>query len=75
MKYETETPRQISTEEKQMIENVGKATNRFLQVFMSTNIFLSVFMFSLLQFLWGIVNTLQVIMLTLLFSVSFPING
>ena len=39
MKYETETPRQISAQEKQMIKNVGKATNRFLQVFMSTNIY------------------------------------
>ena len=41
---------------------------------MGTNFFLSFFMIGVLQFLWGLINTLQMIMFTVLFSISFPLN-
>lgn len=34
--------------------------------------FLSVFLVGVLQYLWGMINTLQIIMLTVLFTVNMP---
>ena len=37
---------------------------------MGSNIFLSFFMISLLQFLWGLINALQMIVVTVLFAIK-----
>lgn len=50
------------------------AAGGFLKVFLGTNFFLSVFLIGVLQFLWGLINTLQMIVLTVLFSVDMPSN-
>ena len=57
------------------IESVEGAAGGFLSVFMGTNFFLSFFMIGVLQFLWGLINTLQMIMFTVLFSCNFPLNA
>ena len=66
--------RQVSAEQLAMIESVGDASSGFLSVFMSTNVFLSIFMIQLLQYLWGLINTLQMIVIIVLFNVQFPLN-
>ena len=43
-------------------------------MFMGTNFILSIFMVGMLQFLWGLINTLQMIMFTVLLSVDYPVN-
>ena len=46
-----------------------------MKLFMGSNIFLSMFLIALLQFLWGFVNTIQVVVITVLFNVNFPLNA
>ena len=41
---------------------------------MGTNLFLSIFLVGVLQLLWGLVNTLQIIMLSVLLTVDMPLN-
>ena len=41
---------------------------------MGTNFFLSIFMISMLQYMWGLINTLQMIVMTVLFSLNMPLN-
>lgn len=41
---------------------------------MGSNIILSFFMISVLQFLWGLINALQMVVFTVLFAVNFPSN-
>lgn len=43
-----------------------------LATFLSSNIFVSFFLRGILGYLWGLVNTLQIIVLTALFSVGKP---
>ena len=46
-----------------------------LIAFFSANLVLSFFTAGLLQYLWGLINTLQLIMLTALFDVQMPENA
>ena len=46
-----------------------------MKFFMSMNIFFSIFMIQLLQYLWGLINTLQMIVIIVLFNVQFPLNA
>ena len=41
---------------------------------MGTNFFLSIFMIGMLQYMWGLINTLQMIVMTALFSLKKPLN-
>ena len=43
--------------------------------FTSSNVALSIIFSNLLQFLWAAINTLQIIVLTALFSVIMPVNA
>ena len=42
--------------------------------FLGTNFILSIFLIGVIQYLWGIINTLQMITLTALFSGNMPQN-
>ena len=54
----------------ELVEMITKKTDNALKVFFSANIFLSFFMASLLQYLWGMINSLQIIVLTDLFGLQ-----
>ena len=58
------------------IKYVAQNTEDALKVFLSTNIVLSVFTTVSLQLLWGMINTLQIIVLTNLFNFkNIPLNA
>ena len=47
---------------------MAEASENALKAFFSANIFFSFFMATLLQYLWGMINTLQILVLTDLFG-------
>ena len=49
------------------IQAITEGTEDFLTGFFGANIFASLFTGGLLQFIWGMVNTLQIVVLTALF--------
>ena len=53
---------------------VERAENA-LMAFFSANIFLTIFSAGLMQLLWGLINTLQIIVLTYLFNLDIPMNA
>ena len=57
-----------------MIKAVEDSASNFVQGFLGSNLILSLFLITVLQFLWGLINTLQIIVLTVLFSVTMPVN-
>ena len=65
---------QISAAQEEAIKATEEATEGFLKVFLGTNFFLSFFLIGILQFLWGLINTLQMIMLTVLLAIEMPSN-
>ena len=52
-----------------------KSIENFLLTFLGANIFLSLFSAYLLQHLWGMINTLQIIVLSSLFGLDIPFNA
>ena len=46
-----------------------------LKSFLTANLFVSVFTAGMLQYLWSLINTLQIIVLTVLFVLDIPINA
>ena len=57
-----------------MIEAIKGVIKSGLVAFATSNILFSVFFSSMLGILWGAINTIQVIMYTVLFSILMPIN-
>ena len=57
------------------IQAITEGTEDFLTGFFGANIFASLFTGGLLQFIWGMVNTLQIVVLTALFQVKIPLNA
>lgn len=43
--------------------------------FFGANIFFSFFSAQLLQYLWALINALQILVMTILFDLSVPINA
>ena len=58
-----------------LLEGMVETTEKGLIGFFASNIIISIFAASFLQFLWGLINTLQIIMLTTLFDLQIPINA
>ena len=54
---------------------IAEATEDILTAFLGGNIFIRFFTSNLLQHLWGLVNTLQIIVLMNLFSLEIPENA
>ena len=57
---------------KELLESLNTAIEGTLGVFISSNFALTIFISGALQFLWGMVNALQMIVLSVLFSVMRP---
>lgn len=58
-----------------MVEAVASSAQNTLMAYFGANIIFSILGSGLLQFLWGLINTLQIIMLTSLFDLHFPDNA
>ena len=54
---------------------IAEVAEDVLTAFFSGNIFISFFTSNLLQYLWGLVNTLQIIVLMNLFNIEIPENA
>ena len=46
-----------------------------LKGFLTANLFVSIFTAGMLQYLWSLINTLQIVVLTVLFQLDIPINA
>ena len=57
-----------------MIEAIKAIMGSGIVAFATSNLFFSIFFSSMLSMLWGAINTLQVIMYTVLFSIAMPVN-
>ena len=58
-----------------MLAEIEEATLRTLIFWFSANFVMSIFSSGFLQFLWSMINTLQIVMLTSLFNLEFPDNA
>jgi len=54
---------------------IGKSAGNALMAFFSANIFISIFFAQALQFLWSMINAMQIIVLTILFKIEVPPNA
>ena len=57
------------------IESVTSTAENALMVYFSGNAFISLFAAQFLQYLWGMINALQVIVFTALFNINVPENA
>ena len=57
------------------LANTIDGAEDMLKAFFGANIFVSLFSSGFLQFLWGMINTLQVLVLTELFYIDIPVNA
>ena len=57
------------------MEKIKAAAKILLFSFASSNIVISIFFAFTLQLLWGAINSLQVIVLTVLFNLLMPVNA
>ena len=46
-----------------------------MKAFFGTNVFISLFNASAWQYLWGLINAIQIIILSSLFEIYLPINA
>ena len=52
-----------------------ETTENIIKTFLGSNIFVSFFNAHALQYLWGMVNAIQMIIMTSLFKISLPVNA
>ena len=62
----------IDKDMKSALDSIQAITEAMITTFIGSNIFSSIFLGGMLSYLWGLVNTLQIIVLTALFSVGQP---
>lgn len=72
---EVKVPRQINSAEQELLESATSAIESSVYTVALSNIVLSIFFAGLLQLLWGLINTIQMIMLTALFTILLPQNA
>ena len=70
--FETKVEPQLTEAQEAAIKAAETASGGFLKVFLGTNLFVSIFLIGVLQYLWGLINTLQMIVLTVLLNVIMP---
>ena len=58
-----------------LISALTEGIESALKSFLTANLFVSVFTAGMLQYLWSLINTLQIIVLTVLFMLDIPINA
>ena len=68
-------PRQMDTATKKAVEMITSSVKTVIGIFGSSSFVISLMFAGLLMFLWGLVNTLQMIMLTALYSIVLPLNA
>lgn len=68
-------PQQIDTEMIEQALMISESTSNALRTFLSTNFFLSIFSAGALQYLWGLINSLQIIVLSVLFNIDIAPNA
>ena len=67
-------PQQLSEAQVAAVEQITQGSDSILKTFFASNIFLSLFSASALQSLWDLVNAMQMIVLTSLFRLDYPLN-
>ena len=65
----------VSSELVAQMQAITKGTENVLRSFFSANIAISFLSAGALQYLWGLINTLQMIVLTVLFQLDIPPNA
>eukprot|EP00347_Sterkiella_histriomuscorum_P011212 403373316 len=68
-------PKQMDPGDAAMLNAVGGSASSSLQGVMMSNLALNIIMSASLQYLWGMINVLQIIVHMPLFSVDFPSNA
>ena len=53
---------------------IAEAADNFLMGFFGANIFISILFMGILTYIWGLINTLQIIILTYLLNIDIPEN-
>lgn len=70
-----ELPKQTSKELDEVLSMLLDFIRVMMFGFITSNIFLGFFFSQLVQLLWGAINTLQMIVLTVLFNLAMPVNA
>ncbi len=52
-----------------------QSAEQAFKAFLTANIFVSIFSAGMLQYLWSLINTLQIVVLTVLFALEIPVNA
>jgi len=68
-------PPQVNKTNQESIETANKAFRNSLQAILAANFVLNFLMSGLLQYLWGMINALQMIVYSVLFNVAYPPNA
>ena len=72
--FRIKVPPQMSSEMLEVMETAVEASKMVMVIFSGSCIITSFVFASLLQYLWGMINTMQLMMATALFSVILPTN-
>lgn len=72
---EVKVPRQMKKEEFALTQMITDLASDTVIMYFGSSVFLSVFFAGLMQYLWGMVNTLQIIVVTGLFTIVLPLNA
>lgn len=65
-------PKQVNSDKKGISSEKIELAGDSVQVVVAANLGISLLMAKAIQFLWGVVNSLQLIVLTCLFNLSMP---
>lgn len=63
------------TSQIEYLKGAADVAENALLVFFSSNMLVSIFLAGILQFLWSVINTLQIMMLVQLFLIQIPENA
>lgn len=73
--FSVDLEKQTSKDLDEVISMLLSAIRAVMFGFATSNVILSFFFSQVIQLLWGAINTLQMIVLTVLFNVSMPVNA
>lgn len=68
--YKLKVPHQLDPKQAEAIDTLTAATDDFFKTFFASNIFISIFSAGALQYLWGLVNVVQIVIMTSLFRLK-----
>ena len=73
--FTREIPPQVDEDLADTIETVVESAVQSVQFYFATDLVFSIFFGGLLSLLWGLINSLQMIVMTVLFTVLMPTNA